>query len=351
MRFFQGRPALGLALMLGSLLAGCQAAEEDLPQRPERSANVGVYSLRPDTLVQYAFLPVTAMPWRQVGLAFQEGGTIEEIAVDLNDPVAAGQVLARLDADLLQAAAIETRADLDLQQYNYQRAVQLHGEGSLAESELKNAAYQLKRAQASQATLAKRLQNAVLRAPFSGRIAARLIEKGQQVQAGAAAFQLVQTQRVKVVGWVPENQIADFAQGTSVEIGFNAYPEEVHTAAVDRLAPAADPSRRVFGLEIHLDNSNQRIRAGMIGRMRAVRRSYRDVVVVPRQAVQERDAGAVVFAVVEDQAQRRPVLLGPGEGDRVIVETGLQWDERIVVTGGRDLIDGDRVRIMEDGAP
>ena len=312
-----------------------------------RTTNVSVYALQPDSLIQYSLLPVSALAWREVTLGFQEGGVVEEVLVDLDDPVQAGQPLARLDRDLLKAAAIEAEAGLSFQRYNHERATQLHADGSIPERELRAATYDLKRAEAQDKTVRKRLDNSILRAPFSGSVAERLVERGQLVMPGTPAYRLVQVERMKAGAWVPENQVVDFTAGNSVEVFFDAFPGIPFPGAIGRIGPAAEPSRRVFPLEIHLDSADYRIRPGMIGRVRAVRRVHANVLVVPREAIQEREQGPAIFVVEGEKARLRTVSLGPSEADRLIVERGVSTGEQIVIKGGRDLIDGDQVRVTE----
>jgi len=340
-------PVVVCCLLAGTGCGPSRSSEPSVAAQPVRTTNVSVHVLRPDTLVQRTMLPVSALAWQEVTLSFQEGGVVEEIFKDLSDEVAAGESLARLDADLLEAASVEAEAGLAFQRYNHERAAQLHGDGSIPERELRAAEYELKRAEAHFRTTAKRLENAVLRAPFAGRVASRTVEVGQLVQPGVPVFDLVQTGRLKLQAWAPENQIIDFVEGNGVEVYFDAYPGETFAGKVGRIGPAAETSRRVFPLEIHLDNPDGRLRPGMVGRMRAVRRVYEGVVVVPREAVQERESGPAVFVVEDDQARLRAVRLGASEGELFIVVQGLDFGERIVVKGGRDLIDGDRVRVTE----
>ena len=83
----------------------------------------------------------------------------------------------------------------------------------------------------------------------------------------------------------------------------------------------------------------------MIGTLKAVRRIHRQVVVIPREAIIERETGPVAFVVKGGRAFMRPLSLGPSEAERVVVQKGLSSGDQIIVKGGRDLIDGDRVAI------
>ena len=331
----------------GLSCSGDEPGAEAAAGRSERTTNVAVYLLRPDTLVQYSLLPVTARAWRDVQLSFQEGGVVLEALKEVGDRVAAGDVLARLDAELLEAAAIEAEAGLEFQRFSSENARQLFGEGTIPEQEFRGAVYQLKRAESNQRTVRERLENAVLRAPFAGEVAARHIEVGQLVQPGTPAFHLVQAGRIRAQAWVPENQIADFSSGHTVELSFEAYPERVFQGLIGSIGPAADAMRRVFPLEVHLENPEGRLRPGMIGRLEMVRRMHQGVTVMPREGVLQRETGPVAFVVNDASAHLRPIELGAASGDRVIVRAGLAFGDRVVVKGGRDLIDGDPVRVTE----
>ncbi|MBT4498211.1 MAG: efflux RND transporter periplasmic adaptor subunit, partial [Gemmatimonadetes bacterium] len=241
------RNSCKLALLFSILfIYGCGSSEETTQSTDEpavRTTNVGVYTLQPDSLIQYSLLPVSALPWREVTLSFQEGGVIEEIFIDLDDPVVTDQPLARLDDDLLEAAAIEAKAGLLFQRYNHERATQLHADGSIPERELRAAIYELKRAEAQGKTIRKRLENSILSAPFSGSVAERLVERGQLVMPGTPAYRLVQIDRMKAGAWVPENQIVDFSGGSAVEVFFDAFPGVPFAGTIGRIGPAAEPSR------------------------------------------------------------------------------------------------------------
>ena len=345
------RLALAGAVVTMTACCGCGGAAEDEAEtgKPLRLTNVAVTVVRPDSLVQHSALPVTAMPWQQATLAFQEPGAVAAVLVDLDDPVAAGQELARLDDDLIRATVSEAEAALALQRYQHERTHQLHKEGSVAERELRQIEYELQRATALLTTARKRAANTVLTAPFGGAIAARWIETGESVQPGTPAFELVRVDSVKALAWVSERRVGEFAVGDPVSVHFDALADADFDAAVSRIGPAADPERRVFPVQVYLDNPAGRIRAGMIGRVRVVRRTLTDVAVLPRQAVHGQPGQTSVFVAIAGTARVRPVMLGPEADNRVVITSGLQFGDAVVVTGGRDLIDGDRIRVTEGG--
>ena len=116
---------------------------------------------------------------------------------------------------------------------------------------------------------------------------------------------------------------------------------------VGRVGPAADVKRRVFPIEVHIDNEDGALRPGMVGRLIIRRRTFEDAVVIPREAVVERETGPIAFVVEGDAVVSRPLQLGASQGNRIIALSGLDPGDRVVVSGGRDLIDGERVIVRE----
>ena len=89
------------------------------------------------------------------------------------------------------------------------------------------------------------------------------------------------------------------------------------------------------------------LRPGMVGKLVIQRRRFKNVIVIPREAIVERETGPVAFVIEGDTVQSRELALGPSQGNRVIAEVGLRAWDRIVVSGGRDLIDGEYVVVRE----
>lgn len=339
------------ACLIWALFTGCgeRTSAQNTPEKTERTTNVAIYPIAPDTLIQYSRLPATVKAWRDATISALETGVAIELLKDVGDAVSRGETLARLNIEVLEAAAIEAEADLKFQAYNFERSKQLFAEGSISEQAHYAAEYDYRRAESAAQTMRRRLAYGQIQAPFPGYVAERLIELGQLVPQGSPAFRLVQIDRLRLEAWVSESEIADFSTGSTIELTLDPFPGETHFGTIGHIGPAAQSDQRVFPIEIHLDNPNGRIRPGMIGKIKAIRRTFHNAMVVPREAVLERETGPVAFVVENDQARLRRLVLGPSEGDRVLVLDGLRFGDQLIAKGGRDLIDGDIVRIQHRG--
>ncbi|MYC14732.1 MAG: efflux RND transporter periplasmic adaptor subunit [Gemmatimonadetes bacterium] len=334
-------PCLLIAINLGC--GDESSAQKEMPL--ERTTNVSTFVLKPDSLIQYSRLSATVKAWRDVTINALESGEVIGTYKDVGDYVNRGEALAQLNMELLQAALIEAEANLKFQAYNYERSKQLFSEGSISEQAYFATEYEFQKARSTAQTLKHRLSYGRIQAPFSGHIAKRYISQGQHIARDDATYRLVQTDSLRVAAWVSESEIIDFAEGSLVTLALDALPNQTYEGTIAHVGPAADTDQRVFPIEIHLPNPTGHIRPGMIGTLKAMRRIHRHVVVIPREAIIERETGPVAFVVKNNKALLRPLSLGPSEAERVVVQKGLAFGDQIIVKGGRDLIDGDRVAI------
>ena len=339
---------LSITIAMAAALAVPACGGEDAddataaPERVGKATNVVAMLVRPDTLTQVSRYPASVEAWRDVQLSFLESGPVLKILVDLGDSVEKGQLLATLHTSLLDAALIEAKAGAKFHRYNHKQSKLLFDDGTISEREFFQSEYDTKRAESNLATISQRIENSTLQAPFSGTVAARAIEVGRLVSPSHPAIQLVQWDRVKMRAWVSESEVPDFAAGRSVAVHLDAIGH-TYKGTVGRVGPAADPKRRVFPIEVYIDNPEGRIRPGMMGKLEIQRRTHENVVVIPREALVQRETGPIAFVVEGDVVVSRSLTLGAGQGNRVIATAGLKAGDRLVISGGRDLIDGERV--------
>lgn len=317
-----------------------------------RQTNVTVQTLRPESLNQYSRLPATVKAWHDATLSALESGVVSTVSKDFGDTVQRGDTLAQLDLEVLEQMAIESQANLKYQTYNFKHSKKLIQEGSISEQAHHSAEYDFQRARSNARTIATRLSFGNIRAPFSGQIAQRFIDKGQLVAQGSPTFRLVQVDSLRIEAWVSEEEIVDLEVGRSITLTLDAFHGESFQGTIKKMGTTADDKRRVYPIEAHLANPDERILPGMIGKLKIMRQTYRQVVVVPREAILERETGPVAFVAIDNKAHLRPLTLGPAENASVVVKHGLEFGDQLILKGNRDLIDGDPIQIKKmESAP
>jgi multidrug efflux system membrane fusion protein len=313
----------------------------------------------------------------QIPLAFRVTGQVTEIAMrreseggsrhaQQGDRVEAGEMLAKIRADDYrraeegalarhhEASIAASKSTDDLA-----RAERLHQTGSLTRTELETsqaahdmAAARLEAAQARLEETRLAVRDSTLRAPRSAVLLERRVEPGQLVSAGTVGFVLADISRVRVVFGVAGDVVSRLEIGSRLPVVIGSGEQEL-LAPVTSIAPAADPTSRVFEVELTIDNSAGTLRPGTIAAVRIPDASLGESApVVPLSAIVRPPGGEgyAVFVVVGDagnqKAQLRPAVLGDIAGNGVEVSEGLTVGEPVVVTGATLLVDGEPVQVI-----
>lgn len=284
-------------------------------------------------------------------LAFSVAGTVRRVLVREGDQVRKGQLLAELNQE--EYASLLAVADASLQEARDQarRSQQLFTAESLTEREWVQATTGLQRAEANARLARKHVADTYLQAPFAGMIADKLVEPGVSAMPGAPAFSLIKTEQVFARAVVPEAEIGRMRRGTAVQVRVPALGRAFR-GTVQVINPVADPTSRSFSLKVLLPNPGLRLLPGMLASLRIplpAGQSAPVVAVAPQLVVQEADGASVVYVVdgAAQTARRRRVVLGPVQGQQVVVSQGLAASDQIIVAGQQRLHDGQPIRIIQ----
>lgn len=196
----------------------------------------------------------------------------------------------------------------------------------------------------------QRLGDAVLRAPFAGRVGLRDISIGATVQPGTALVTLDSVSPIDLRFSVPEQQLGEIGIGAAVTAGNAAFPERQFTGEVRAIDSRVNPVTRTIEIEARLPNSDGALRPGMLMQVAIAVRTIENAVVVPPIAVVVQGSSHYVFRVDEGRALRTTVEIGQREPDRLEIVSGLAAGSRVVVEGLQGVTDGQPVRIG-DGQP
>lgn len=292
---------------------------------------------------------------------FRIAGKVIERNVDVGAVVAAGQMLAKLDAVdtglSTQAAQAEVRAaeaDLALAQAELDRQRQLHASKFISnqaldiqEAQYKAAAARAKQARAQAAVTGNQSRYTHLLAERDGVVTEIRAEPGQVVAAGEPIVRIAVADAKEVAIAVPESRMAGIAVDTPAEVRLWAYPGVTYQGRVREVAPAADSATRTFQVRVALPNADGAVRLGMTAGVRFYRQDSA-AFLLPTPALTERDGRTVVWVVnpANGEVRPRPVQAGDYREDGVLILQGLQSGEQVVAVGVQTLVAGQIVRPM-----
>jgi RND family efflux transporter MFP subunit len=309
------------------------------------------------------------------------GGRLEAILVDIGDSVERGAVVARLDdaeyrldvaereADLLVAKAnlAEAISSLEIAKRSMERSETLSKRGVASEAELDAARSallasesgvavqqaQVSRAEASVEAARIRLGYASVEALWANNdksrvVAERLEDEGQTVSANTPLLQIVDLDPLAGVFFVTEKDYENLQAGQRVDVYTDAYPGEVFTGRIERIAPVFQKNSRQARVEITVPNSDLRLKPGMFIRAQVEVQRVELAKIVPAESIVTRsdEQGLFILAPDAEHVIWQPVTLGIRDGDRVqIIGEGL--DGEVITLGQQLLEDGSAVSVSK----
>jgi RND family efflux transporter MFP subunit len=304
----------------------------------------------------------TIQPWIEARVGPQlASGYVDTVLVRPGDAVKRGQVIATLDcrnasaaskAVSMQARAIQSEQEAIA--HEAARVAELKEGGFASPNEIErraadsaSKAAQLMETQARMQRATLEVSDCILRAPFSGEIAARAVDPGAFVRPGMAVATLVDRATVRVAAEVPEGDFEVVAVGTPVRVRALATHTELQ-AKISRRSPTADQSTRTVHLEIDIPDPARSIPVGTTAEMLIEVGEPAPATEIPLVAASVRGSKATVF-VVQGETARKAVYAVKGEqGGSLFLDPSLPAGGRVVTEGRALLTDGDRVEAKLD---
>lgn len=246
-----------------------------------------------------------AEAYKRTTMTAQVEGLVQSIPVRENTVVGTGDLLVQIDTTEHALAVAQARADLLQAETDYRQRI-------LFDDEIEDPAVRAERERAarSMSQLDQRgvdlrraeleLQRTRVTAPFSGRVADLQVVEGQYVTAGTELMTLVDLDPIKVEAQVLEAELGSLAAGRRAEVTFAAFPGEVFVGRIETINPVVDPESRTGRVTILLSNPQGRIKPGMYAEIALDAEALPDRVLVPREAVLQRDRRPMLFVYEEE---------------------------------------------------
>ncbi len=200
-----------------------------------------------------------------------------------------------------------------------------------------------------------------IKAPVTGTVLERIVERGEMVSPSAfggsgaktSVIGLADLTDLQIEIDISQTDFARLKMGQNAEIIPEAFPSLRYSGHIAEIAPEANRAKSTVQLKVKVENPNEQLRPEMNARVNFLADKAPTTeskpagrVFVPKAAVQRRDGGVFVFVVKGNRVEQRTVRTGEESGDSVLVLDGLSGSESVAVSGVEKLRDGDRVKVQ-----
>jgi len=355
------RRYLTLSLITTPLLLGACAEQEQVevpePVRPVKTMLIEA----PETGGVRNF-PARIDANRKAELAFRVPGKVQELLVKEGDQVTEDQEVAKLDPTDFQIVVNDRQATFSAANNNFKRAKGLIKDGFISQMDYDRLEAEFRNASAALKTARQDLAYTSLKAPFTGSIAKRHIQRFEEVQAKQSVLSLQNVQLLEVKFDIPESIVrgiraseerGDVRDRLRIFATFEDLPGREFPLSFKEVATKADPKTQTFEVTYTMEQlSDATVLPGMTATATAdFSELVAQVVVyaVPVSAVVgDYKMDPRVWAVDKESmaVKPQPVKVGRMLGDSIEVLDGLEPGSRIVTAGTPFLVEGMKVTLM-----
>lgn len=319
-------------------------------------------------------------------IAARVAGTVSDVRVQVGDHVEVGDVLVVLDLERLEAEVslveaeigeIEARAAAAqageaIARQDLARLEGLRESAAFSQGRYDDAIQEVLRMASLAAEADARLRRglvaydlarldldyATVRAPFGGVVSDRHAGLGEYLSLGAPVVALINDSDLEIEVSVPFDRLGGLTPGAEIGVRLaerGGDDADMTTATVRAIVPIEDPLTRTRRVRLTPDFDEQALGLAANQSVTAMvpTSAERDVLTVHKDAVISGPAGNMVFLVVDDTAQPRPITIGASVGQRFEVVNGLAEGDEVVVRGNERLAPGQAVNTggPPDGSP
>ncbi|MDH5304986.1 MAG: efflux RND transporter periplasmic adaptor subunit [Gammaproteobacteria bacterium] len=322
----------------------------DTGSEPLAHGKVRVRTLLAEDVTRTIVVNGKTAPARITELSAETDGRVVAIGAERGANVKRGAVIVRLDERDRNARLAEARATLKQREVEYEARRKLMSSSYVSEAQLQDGLARLEAARAELTRAELDLEYMLVRAPFDGAIQARSVEVGNFLKVGDPIATFVDNRRIIVAGSVSEFDAGYLRVGEPARAKL-ATGEEV-AGTIRYVAPVAEEATRTFAVELEVDNSDGKLRAGGTAELYIPAEAIRAHRVSPSLLTLD-DAGNVGIKIVNDADEVEFVVadIALSSNDGVWL-AGLPESITIITVGQGFVVVGEQVApVPEDDVP
>ncbi|MDL2282266.1 efflux RND transporter periplasmic adaptor subunit [Parabacteroides sp. OttesenSCG-928-G06] len=348
-----------LGIVAISLFYSCSPADK---QKEKGRAAVNVETYFPTQSTNAGFYLSGEITARQTAvISTRMMGYINRIHAKPGDRVSAGQLLVSISSDEIQAKkaqvqAMITEAEAAAKnaQRDYERFQTLHAQNCVSDKELENVTLQHTSMQAK-VQMAHQQMNEVnamlaytdIRAPFTGTVTQKLMDEGSMANPGMPILMMEENGELQVVASLPESYIPYVKVGDAAQIEIKALGTTI-SGKVSELSPSAYRTGGQYAMKLAIDNKEKEyMHAGMYVNIlipNDVKENTASKILIDKHSLIYRDQLTGVYVVDDrNEANLRWVRLGKTTGNQIEVLSGLNANDKVVLSADSKLYNGVKV--------
>jgi membrane fusion protein (multidrug efflux system) len=340
-----------ISVFLLSLIA-CKGGE-DVPAEPASTApqalkpiDIKVMTIAAGEINDIYTLPGIVEPWEVVSISTELSGQVETVFKKEGDSVTAGENIIKVSTTSVDSTLRSARLQYQQALQDYRRTQALYKQGVTTQQVYEDARNHYQLMEVNYAQAKDNYNKGFTISTISGIIDEIMPKAGEFLPAGQPVARIVQTDKLKIYLNIPEKDVQYLQRDQQVLIQTDNSSLNDVSASIGYISTSSDMQTLTYRARVDTLPS-QNVYPGKMVRVKLLRKSYQNAIIVPLYSVMDVDGEKVVFVESGGKAIRTVVQVENMIGSSVIISSGLNIGDRLVTTGQQFLSDGLPVRIVE----
>ncbi|MDT0294562.1 efflux RND transporter periplasmic adaptor subunit [Mesonia ostreae] len=315
-----------------------------------RSVLVSVEKLQDSIFKHYVEIQGDVETDKNIILYPEFSGVLSKIYIKEGDEVRKGQLLAKIDDGGLSSQLAQSETQLALAKTTFERQERLWDQKIGSEIQFLEAKTNFDAMKNSVNQLRSQLAKTIVKAPFSGTIDKVFSDQGEVVSPGAnQLFRLVNLDEMYIVAEVPETYLGKIRKGSDVKVVLSSIGKEFE-GKVEKVANYINPNNRSFEIRVSVPNSDGTVKPNLIATVKLNDYTATNAITIPQNILQENSKGEKIAYLFQSEdgnegvAQKVLVETGLSYNNKIEVTKGLESGQTIIVEGARTIRDGQEVK-------
>jgi RND family efflux transporter MFP subunit len=308
---------------------------------------INVLQLKPRKFEHFFMATGTVKAENEAYISPQTNGQITRIYVEDGDKVKKGQLLARLDTEIIEKSINEVKVSLQLAETLYKKQTELWNKQIGSELQYLQARNKYEALQSKLKTLQSQYNLSFIKSPLNGVVDEVYQKVGEMATPGRQLIHVVSLNPLLVKAKISEKYLPVIKTGDEVSVTFPTFPGMNIKAAITRTGNVINPANRTFTVEFKLDNPDFKIKPNMLATLIIKDYETEQAIVVPSYLIREDLKGKYVYVVKDEsgsmRAVKRYVTTGLSYKDQTEIVSGLKPGDTLVTDGYSNVSDGVKV--------
>ena len=285
----------------------------------------------------------TFEPVRQNTIGSDANGKVIKLNVEEGDNVSKGQIIAKVDDEMLQLQLQNAEVSVEGQKNDDSRYTNLVKDNAIAGVQAEKTKLGLRAAEIQKRQIQKQLKSTNITAPFSGVITKKMVDLGSVIGAGSPLFEITDISSLKLTVSVPERDILKFKLNQAVSVSADIYGKRMFDGKVTNVSVQADKSHN-FKVQITVKNAQRDLMAGMYGSATLTNSQSKTAMSIPRKGLVGSSKNPQVYLMKNGKSILTSFNAGTSDGEFIEVIDGISKDDQIIIKGQVNLQNNSNVK-------